>query len=71
MGDILTKACFSPLSRSHIAKPCLSVVLKHFEEIHRELLFLFQKITISERSIEKLRNLFFLTSLIGVNPEEN
>ena len=32
MGEILTKTCFSPQSEPHTAKPCFSVVLKHFRE---------------------------------------
>ena len=40
-------------------------------EIHRELLFLVQKVTISEKSTEILRKFVFLTSLKRANPEEN
>ena len=40
-------------------------------EIHRKNLFLVKKVTFSERSIEKLRNLFNLIFLKRVNPEEN
>ena len=40
-------------------------------EIHRKNLFLVKKVTFSERSIEKLRNLFNLILLERVNPEEN
>ena len=40
-------------------------------EIHRELGVLDIKVTISETSIEILRNLFCLPCLKGANPEEN
>ncbi len=40
MGEILTKTCFSTQSEPHTAKLCFSVVLKHFVEIHREVIFL-------------------------------
>ena len=52
------KNCFSLLSEPHTAKLCFSVVLKHFGEIHRELLFLVKKAAISEKTTEKVRNLF-------------
>ena len=42
-----------------------------FGEIHSELLFLVQKVPISERNTEILRNLFFFKSLTRVNSEEN
>ena len=45
---------------SHTAKLCLSVVLKHFGGIHREIFFLDIKVTISETSTEILRKLVFL-----------
>ena len=39
--------------------------------IHWKLLFLVQKVIISESSTEILRNLFFLTSFKGANLEKN
>ena len=60
MGGILTKTCFSPQSEPHTAKLCFSVVLSIFWEIHRELLFLVQKVAITERSTEILRKFVFL-----------
>ena len=58
--------------KPHTAKLCLSVVLKHFWEIHRELFFLDIKVTISETSTEILRKFVFLTMFEkGSNPEEN
>ena len=42
-----------------------------FWEIHRELLFLVKKVTISEKSTEIIRNFFFLTCLKIENPDEN
>ena len=42
-----------------------------FEEIHREHFFLDIKLAIAERSIEILRNFFFLPCLNGINPEKN
>ena len=51
MGEILTKYSFSPECESHTGNLCFFVVvLKHFREIHREFLFLIQKVTISEKS---------------------
>ncbi len=55
MGEILTKTCFCPQSEPHTAKLCFSLVLSIFGEIHRYLLFLVQKVNISERSTEILR----------------
>ncbi len=40
-------------------------------KIHRELLFLGKKVSISERSTELLRKFVFLTFLKRLNPEEN
>ena len=70
MREILTKTCFSPQSEPHTAELCFSVVLKHFGEIHRELRFLVKKVTISERSTEKLRKFVFLNMFEKVNPDE-
>ena len=39
------------------------VVLKHFWKIHRELLFLVKKVTISESNTEILRKFVFPTML--------
>ena len=58
--QILTKTYFSSQNEPHTAKPCFSVVLKHFGEIHRELLFLVLKETISGKSPEILRKFVFL-----------
>ena len=60
MGEILIKTCFSPQSEPHTVKLVFSVVLKHFWGFHRELLFLVQKVIISERSSEILRKITFL-----------
>ena len=60
MGEILIKTCFSPQSEPYSAKLCFSVVLKHFWEIPRELLFLVKKVAISERCTESLRKFVFL-----------
>ena len=70
-GDKYLKKIISPQIEPHTAKLWLSVVLKHLVEIHRELFFLYIKVTISETSTEKLRKFFFLPSLKGANPEEN
>ena len=60
MREILTKTCFSPQSEQHRAKLCFSIVLKHFfGNLQRTSLFS-QKVSISERSIEKLRKFVFL-----------
>ena len=42
-----------------------------FWEIHRELLFLVKKLTISERSTEILKKKKFLKVWKGVNPKAN
>ena len=60
MREVLTKNYFSSQIEPHTAKLFFSVVLKHFWEIHRELLFLVKKKTISERSSELFRNHVFL-----------
>ena len=67
----INKNCFFSQSEPHTAKLCLSVVLKHFWGIDRELFFLVKKKTISETSPKILRNFVFLTMLKGTNPEEN
>ena len=61
MGINILKNCFFPHNEPHTAKLCLSVVLKHFAVIHRELLFLDIKVAISETSTEILRNFVFIT----------
>ena len=60
-GDNYNKNCFSPINEPHTAKLCLSVVLKHFWEIHRELFFFDIKVKISETSTDILRKFVFLT----------
>ena len=46
--------------------------LSIFGEIHRKILFLVKKVTISERSSELLRKFVFLNKFEkGANPEEN
>ena len=60
MGEILTNTCFSPESELHTAKVCFSVVGRIFGEIHREILFLVQKVNIFEKSTEILGNFVFL-----------
>ena len=59
MGEMLTQHCFSPKSEPHTAKLCFSLVLKNFGKIYRELLFLVQKVTISEKSTEIKKNCVF------------
>ena len=59
-GDKYQKNRFSPQSEPHTAKLYLSVVLKFFWEIHRELLFLVRKVATSETAI-KYRKFVFLT----------
>ncbi len=71
MGEILTKTNFFPQSEPHTAKLCFSVVLKHFGGNLQRTSLVIQKVTISERNTEILRNFFFLTCLKNVNPEEN
>ena len=62
-GQILTKTVFL-LKTSHIQLNYAFLLFwSIFWEIHRELLFLVQKVTISEKSTETLRIFFFLTSL--------
>ncbi len=46
-------------------------MLRRGGEIHRELLFLVQKVTISEKSREILRKFVFLNKFEKGNPEEN
>ena len=60
MGTTINKNCFSFQSEPHTAKLCFSVVLKHFAEIHRQILFLVQKVTFSEKRTEKLTKFVFL-----------
>ncbi len=60
MGGILTKTCFSPQSEPRIAKLCFSVVLKHLGGNSQKILFLVQKVTISEKSSEILRKFVLL-----------
>ena len=60
-GDKYYQKLFISQSEPHTAKLCLSVVLKTFGEIHRELFFLDIKVTISETSTEILRKFLFLT----------
>ena len=60
MGKILTKTCFSPQSEPHTGKLCFFVVWSIFREIHRELLFLIQKVANSEKSTDILRKFVFL-----------
>ncbi len=61
MGEILTKSCFSPQSRPHRVKLCFFFFFwSIFGKIHRELVFLVKKLTISERSTEMLRKFVFL-----------
>ncbi len=55
MGEILTKTCFSPQGEPHTDIIGFSVVLKHFGGNSHRTSFLFQKVTISERSTEILR----------------
>ncbi len=55
MEDMLTKTCFSPRSEPLTEKLCFSVVLKHFGGNPQRILFLVQKVTISEKSTEILR----------------
>ena len=64
-GNKKKKNVFSPQSEPHTTKLCLSVVLKHFGEIHRELFFLDKLLTISETRTEILRKFFFLPCLNG------
>ena len=54
MWELLTIFFSSSLCVPHIANLCFSVVLKGFGEIHRELLFLVQNVTMSERRPEIL-----------------
>ena len=61
MGLNINKNSFTPQSEPHTTKLCLSVVFKHFGEIHRELFFLDIKVTISQSSTEILRKFVFLT----------
>ena len=57
----INKNCFSPKSEPHTAKLRLSVVLKIFGEIYRELFFLDIIVTVSEKSTEILKKFVFLT----------
>ena len=70
MGINIYKNCFSQQNDKHTAKQCLSVVLKHFREIHRELFFLDIRVTISETSSKYTESWFFLPCLKRGNPEE-
>ena len=70
MEKIFKKACFSPQCEPHTDKLCYSVVLKHFRGNSQKTSLFGQKSDFSERSIEKLRNLFNLLFLKRVNPEE-
>ena len=70
MGEILTKTVFSLQSEPNTAKFCFLLFWSILEEIHGELLFLVQKVTISERSTEMLK-FFFKRYLKSINPEEN
>ena len=54
---------FPSQSVPRIAKLCLSVFLSIFGEFHRELFYLYIKMTISEKSTEIVSNLFFLPCL--------
>ena len=57
--DNITKKYFSSQCEPHRAKLCFSVVFKNFLEIHRELLFLVRKVTISEKNTEIFRKFVF------------
>ena len=63
MGEILIKTFFLPKVSNIQLNYAFLLFLIIFMEIHRELLFLIQKVTISEKSTKILRSLFFLTSL--------
>ena len=62
LGNI-NKNCFSSQNEPHTAKRCFPAVLKHFGGNSYKLLFLVQKVNISEKSTEILWNFFFLTYL--------
>ena len=67
----MKKKSFSPQSEPHIAKLCLSVVLKHFGKIYRELFFLDIKVFIAERSPKILRKFVFPIMFERGKSEEN
>ena len=60
MREILKRFCFSPHNEPHTANLCFLVVLIFFLEIHRELLFLVKKVSISEMNTEKHSKFVFL-----------
>ena len=70
-GININKNSISLQSEPYTAKLCLSVVLKHFGEIHRELFFLDIKVFISETSTDIHRNCFSYQFLNVENTEEN
>ena len=71
MVEILTKTCFL-LKVSHIQLNYPFLIFSSiFVEIHKELLYLVQKVTISKKGQKYSKSLFFLTSLKMGNPEEN
>ena len=55
MGEILPKTCFSPQIEPLELYYAFLLFRSIFGEIHREPLFLVQKVTISEKSTEILR----------------
>ena len=60
MGEILKKLIFHPNVRHIQLNYAFLLFCSIFGEIHRELLFFVQKVTISEKSTEKLRTFVFL-----------
>ena len=69
--DKYQKKKFSQQSEPHSsAKPMpFCCFWNIFGKIHRELFFLYIKVTISEKSTEIVRIFFFLPILKGSNPE--
>ena len=57
--DKYEQKMFSPQNEPQTAKLCLSVVLKHFGKIQRELFFLDIKVTISKLKLKYSETLFF------------